>query len=200
VALDPETKTHPLVIDHIPALGDVPKVSSHARAEDEALFALLRKLSKTFGTRDLIEEFVACSCFPVRAGWTIFDWLTEDRWIEGIPIPDFVSIFNLRADREFSFLVSFRAEANAHFVAYVLCFFDLAGVDPVVIESRADEMVGPVSRGEYKSLVSHLSGVRRNRVFHSLGLSAPQRAAELKIVEGQGVAPAHALEKAKALE
>ena len=71
VALDPETKTHPLVIDHIPALGDVPKVSSHARAEDEALFALLQKLSKTFGTRDLIEEFVACSCFPVRAGWTI---------------------------------------------------------------------------------------------------------------------------------
>ena len=69
-----------------------------------------------------------------------------------------------------------------------------------MIESRADKMVGPVSRDEYKSLVSHLSGVLRNRVFHSLGLSAPQRAAELKIVEGQGVAPAHALEKAKALE
>ena len=59
VVLDPETKTHPLVIDHIAALGDVAKVDSHARAEDEALFALLRKLSKTFGTRDLIEEFVA---------------------------------------------------------------------------------------------------------------------------------------------
>jgi len=68
VALDPETKTHPLVIDHIAALSDVPKVASHARAEDEALFALLRKLSKTFGTRDLIEEFVVCSYFPVRAG------------------------------------------------------------------------------------------------------------------------------------
>jgi hypothetical protein len=71
VVLDPETKTHPVVIDHIPALGEVPKVASHARAEDEALFALLRKLSKTFSTRDLIEEFVACSCFPVRAGWMI---------------------------------------------------------------------------------------------------------------------------------
>jgi hypothetical protein len=41
VALDPEMNTHPLIIDHIPALGDVPKVASHARAEDEALFALL---------------------------------------------------------------------------------------------------------------------------------------------------------------
>ena len=44
VALDPEMKTHPLIIDHIAALGDVPKLASHARAEDEALFALLRKL------------------------------------------------------------------------------------------------------------------------------------------------------------
>jgi hypothetical protein len=70
------------------------------------------------------------------------------------------------------------------FVAYILCFFDLAGVDPAVIESRADEMVGPVSKDEYKALVSHLSGVRQNRVFHALGLSAPQRAAEAKLAEG----------------
>jgi len=54
-----------------------------------------------------------------------------------------------------------------------------------VIESRADEMVGPVSKDEYKALVSHLSGVRRNRVFHALGLAAPQRLAEVKLAEGQ---------------
>jgi hypothetical protein len=66
-----------------------------------------------------------------------------------------------------------------------------------VIESRADEMVGPVSKDEYKALVSHLSGVRRNRVFHTLGLSAPQRAAEGKLAEGQIAAPTSALEKAK---
>jgi len=65
-----------------------------------------------------------------------------------------------------------------------ICFFDLAGVDPIVIESRADEMVRPVSKDEYKTLVSHLSGVRRNRVFHALGLSAPQRLAEVKLAEG----------------
>jgi hypothetical protein len=78
-----------------------------------------------------------------------------------------------------------------------LCFFDLVGVDPVVIESRADEMVAPVSKDEYKALVSHLNRVRRNWVFHALGLSAPQWAAEAKLAEGQGTAPTSALEKAK---
>ena len=53
-----------------------------------------------------------------------------------------------------------------------------------MIESQADEMVGPVSKDEYKALMGHLSGVRWNRVFHSLGLCAPQRAAKLKIIEG----------------
>ena len=69
------------------------------------MLALLRKLSKTFSMRDIIEEFVACDCFPVKAGWTISSWLSEDRWIEGIPIPDFVTIFNLRTDRKFYFSV-----------------------------------------------------------------------------------------------
>jgi len=81
-----------------------------------------------------------------------------------------------------------------------LCLIGNAGVDPAVVESRADEMVGSVSRDEYKALVAHLSGVRRNRVFHALGLSAPQRAAEVKLAEGQDAAPAHASGKAKALE
>ena len=66
-----------------------------------------------------------------------------------------------------------------------------------MIESRADEMVGPVSKDKYKALVSHLSGVRRNRVFHALGLSAPRHAAEAKLAEGQGAAPTSALEKSK---
>ena len=72
-----------------------------------------------------------------------------------------------------------------------------AGVDPGVIESRADEMVGPVSTNEHKALVGHLSGVRRNRVFHALGLFAPRRLAEVKLVENQSAALTSALEKAK---
>jgi len=106
VTLDPITKTHPLVIDHVPALGEVPKVACHVRAEDEPLLALLRKLSKTFSTRDVIEEIVACGCFPIRVGWDISSWLAEDRWIEGILVPDFAAVFSLRADRKFSCLGS----------------------------------------------------------------------------------------------
>jgi hypothetical protein len=37
--------------------------------------------------------------------------------------------------------------------------FVYVGIDPVVIKSRADEMVGLVSRDEHKALVGHLSGV-----------------------------------------
>ena len=58
-------------------------------------------------------------------------------------------------------------------------------------------MVGSVSKDEYKALMGHLSGVRWNRVFHALGLSASQRVAETKLAEGQGAAPTNALEKAK---
>ena len=88
----------------------------------------------------------------------------------------------------------------ARYVTDGLCLFGNAGVEPAVIESRADEMVGSVSRDEYKALVAHLSGVHQNRVFHALGLSTPQRAAEVKLAEGQDAAPAHASGKAKALE
>ena len=82
-------------------------------------------------------------------------------------------------------------------LSLMLCLFADAGVDPVVIESRADEMVGSVSKDEYKALVGHLSRARRNRVFHALGLAAPRRAAEAKLAEGQGGAFTNVLEKAK---
>ena len=101
MTLDPITKTHPLVIDHVPALGDVPKVTCHVRAEDEPLLTLLQKLSKTFSTHDVIEQIVMCGCFSVRVGWDISSWLAEDRWIEGILIPDFAAVFSLRAYRKF---------------------------------------------------------------------------------------------------
>ena len=97
-------------------------------------------------------------------------------------------------------MLGFLLRSAARYVTDGLCLFSNSGADPAVIESRADEMVGSVSRDEYKALVAHRNGARWNRVFHALGLSAPQRAAEVKIAEGPGAAPAHASEKAKALE
>ena len=78
-------------------------------------------------------------------------------------------------------MLGFFLRCAARYVTDGLCLFGNAGVDPAVIESRADEMVGSVSRDEYKALVAHLSGVRRNRVFHALGLSAPQQAARYNL-------------------
>ena len=83
------------------------------------------------------------------------------------------------------------------FVTYPLRPFGDAGVDLVVIESRANKIVGPVSTNEHKALEGHLGRVRQNRVFHTLGLSAPRRLAEVKLAVGQGAAPTGALEKAK---
>jgi len=45
------------------------------------------------------------------------------------------------------------------FVTYALFLFYHAGVDTAVIESRTDEIVGPVSTNEHKAFVGHLGGV-----------------------------------------
>jgi len=46
------------------------------------------------------------------------------------------------------------------------------------VETRADEMLGPVSGNEYDLLLPKLAGARGNRVFSFFGIEAPQRAAE----------------------
>ena len=46
------------------------------------------------------------------------------------------------------------------------------------METRADEMLGPVSGNEYDLLLSKLAGTRGNQVFFFFGIEAPQRAAE----------------------
>ena len=135
MTLDPVTQTHPLVVDCITALGDVPKAAYHVRAEDEALLALLQKLSKTFSTHDIIEEFIACGCFPVRDGWDISSWLAEDRWIEGIPVPDFATVFSLRTDREFSYLSS--CYGGARFALFLTLFASSAMQAWTLLSSRA---------------------------------------------------------------
>ena len=48
------------------------------------------------------------------------------------------------------------------------------------METRADEMLGPVSGNEYDLLLSKLAGARGNRVFSFFGIEAPQHAATLE--------------------
>jgi len=58
----------------------------------------MREIAKAFSTHDIIEEYTACRCFPVQQGWTVTSWATEDKCIEGVPMPNFAASFGV--DRE----------------------------------------------------------------------------------------------------
>ena len=60
IRLDPETNTSPLWIEKIPLLPKTPVVAAPETTEANAFVALLRVVVKSFSTRDLIEEFLAC--------------------------------------------------------------------------------------------------------------------------------------------
>ena len=64
-------------------------------AEANAFVALLRLVVKSFSTLDLVEEFSVCLCFAIREGWAVSSWAPEEKWIEGIPMPDFTECFSL---------------------------------------------------------------------------------------------------------
>lgn len=63
--------------------------------ETEALkgiASIFRVVSKKYGTCDLVEEFIACNCWPVRASWEVTTWKDDE---DGIPMPDFAQSFGL---------------------------------------------------------------------------------------------------------
>ena len=66
--------------------------------EQEALIKMLHEVSKVFGTRDIVEEYVACKCFPVREGCTISSWAAEEKRMGGIPKPNFSTSFGITKD------------------------------------------------------------------------------------------------------
>jgi hypothetical protein len=76
-------------------------VTAPDTAEANTFMALLREVTKNFSTRNLVEEFSACQCFPVQEGWSVTSWAPEERWIEGIPMPDFVASFGIGCDGTF---------------------------------------------------------------------------------------------------
>ena len=49
----------------------------------------------------------------------------------------------------------------------------IAVIDAKEVETRADEILGPVSGNEYDLLLSKLGRTRRNQVFHFFGVEAP---------------------------
>jgi hypothetical protein len=63
---------------------------------------MVREVSKVYGTRDITEEYVACRCWPLKAGWSIKAWLPKAQCTGGIPLPDFAASFNLKKHHECS--------------------------------------------------------------------------------------------------
>ena len=63
--------------------------------EMKTLVAMLREVSKVFGTRDIIEEYLVCKCFPVCEAWSISLWTGKERRRGGPPMPDFSASFGV---------------------------------------------------------------------------------------------------------
>lgn len=70
----------------------------------KAFISMIREVSKTYGTRDLVEEFMACNCWPLLARWSISSWKENTG---GVPMPDFASSFGITKDGEFWHLIMY---------------------------------------------------------------------------------------------
>ena len=79
-------------------LKKTPVVAAPETTEAKSFVALLREVAKVFSIRDLVEEYSACQCFPLQEGWTVTSWAPEEKWIEGIPMPDFTASFSIGFD------------------------------------------------------------------------------------------------------
>ena len=141
-------------------LGKTPVIAAPETAEAKAIVALLREVAKSFSTRDLVEEFSACQCFPIQEGWSVTSWVLEEKWIKGIPMPDFMACFSIGRDGMFFLLLPSTLNADVY---------------PKVAETAADEAVGPMGNVEFKQLVEKLGGTWKNRVFSFFGIVPPPR-------------------------
>ena len=101
--LDPATKRHPLVTQKITNLGDTPKVDAGRVLANEAYLSILREVSKALSMRDIMEEIVACGCFPMKVFWVVASWAPEEKEVYGLPMPNFSKVFGLRKERKFYF-------------------------------------------------------------------------------------------------
>jgi len=66
--------------------------------EAKAHIAMIREVSKVFGTRDIVEEYITCKCFPVREGWSITSWAGREKHVGGLPMPNFSTSFGITKD------------------------------------------------------------------------------------------------------
>ena len=159
-----------------------PSVEVDERTEEaKAHIAMLREVSKLFSTRDIVEEYVACKCFPVREGWSITSWAGREKCVGGLPMPDFSTSFGITKDGNILAVSLF-----LFFFVFLmfLCVF-CTEVDPVAIEVLADEAIGAEAAKERTLLESKLGGTRNNRVFAFFEIEAPRSATDAWLAEAE---------------
>jgi hypothetical protein len=100
VPLDEATQTHPLVVKEFSPLREQPPSMEvdEGMEEAKAHVAMLREVSKVFGTRDIVEEYIACKCFPFRKGWSITSWAGKERCVGGLLMPNSSTSFGITKD------------------------------------------------------------------------------------------------------
>ena len=100
VPLNEATRTHPLVVKEFGPLREQPPSVEVDKGTKEAKahVAMLREVSKVFSTRDIVEEYIACKCFPVRDGWSITSWAGKEKRVSGLPMPNFSTSFEITKD------------------------------------------------------------------------------------------------------
>jgi hypothetical protein len=60
---------------------------------------MLRRFTRKYGTRDIVEEYRSIPVCPLVDGWSVAD----DKWaddIGGIPCPDWTKVFGYTSDCE----------------------------------------------------------------------------------------------------
>ena len=103
-------KTSPLWVERIPRHRETPVVVATETVEAKAFVALLREVAKAFSTRDVVKEYSVCQCFPVQGGWSVASWADEDKWIKGIPMPNFATSFGI--GRNGTFFIKWQQKTN----------------------------------------------------------------------------------------
>ena len=116
VPLEGSSGTHPLVVKEIGFLPEQPLSVEVDEGTEEAKahVAMLREVSKLFSTRDIVEEYVACKCFPVREGWSITSWAGREKCVGGLPMPDFSTSFQITKEGKPLALPSFFLISPSH--------------------------------------------------------------------------------------
>ncbi|KAK8458374.1 hypothetical protein SEVIR_3G365901v4 [Setaria viridis] len=167
IKVDSTSGTHPLVCKEFKDIPNDMSCETEDKDSSRLFMVAFCELVKSYGTRDLVEEYCAVKIFPIKAGWSIVAWKDFG---SPIKIPDFARSFNLKKDG--------KRTPSFFFSSFLLSLLLCADIDVKEVEERANIILGPESTKEYNEVEKRLDGSRSNRVFF-FGIQSGTREATL---------------------